>query len=676
MENTLDTTISPSSSGINAPAQYDILLLTYRINKALNAPASQPARAFVRRNLIRCMDTLFVSEPVVAVEWLDLKINLIKLIHAGAAEDSLQLYAVGGIATKHPAWSLLALMPADASQSTAMLIAAEFLLAVRLDRQMRPGPLELARVACMQTLDKDAFLRHEQKIKNYANRLVGDLRSYCSIEKRGLKSAELLFEARLTACLVARSRSLQHEDREGSGLARLTSIELQATIQSLHSGCLHHELKPAIQLAAFRVGLPWPLFLNIPFATARKPEVMVQFDVQAMEFLIDLAQVFHDRDKQEGQSFVPTSSVHRLRIPKEAGVVIQQAYYNNPNAERLSDLMDGSTEETAIPGIHEGAIRVTVARLIATAGASAVSAGVDSAVAAYLTLQFGLIGHSAHAYFNATSKEMLVAEQKWFTSLGLSHPVSVCPDHHVAVGASSTPTQEAIQSLYTWRVEQVHLAAPGRRCGLPRLLHFHDCFTRAVTLMVALCLGSRNESPMTIQADDPTSHLSTINYQHKLNGPSMGLSVLPCPELLKCQIELWFCHLERLMRRMEHIDPHNQLIGHIQRVLDRQSVPLLFLASDGYKPASSADIFSDLTDAKLRLSLDFSRHFFMNDPRRFGVTHEETEAWLRHHSRSRSSYLMTSMGIDSDWMSTMSAAIDATLGDMKIRPIVGLGRKK
>lgn len=676
MENTLDTTISTSSSGIDAPAQYDILLLTYRINKALNAPASQPARAFVRRNLIRCLDALFVFDPVVAVEWLDLKIKLIKLIDAGAAEDSLQLYAVGGIATKHPVWSLLAQMPADASQPTTVLIAAEFLLAVRLDRQMRPGPLELARVACMKTLDKEAFVRHEQKIKNYAKRLIGDLRSYCSVEKRGLKSVELLFEARLTACLVARSRNLQQEDQERSGLARLTSMELEATIQSLHTGCLHYELKPAVQLAAFRVGLPWSLFRNIPFATARKPDVMIQFDVQAMEILIDLAQVFPDRDKQEGYSFVPTSPVHRLRIPKEAGLVIQQAYYTNPNAERLSDLMDDSTEEAPIPGIHEGVIRVTLARLIATAGASAVSAGIDCAVAAYLTLQFHLIGHSAHAYFNASSEEMLIAEQTWFTSLGLSHPVSGCPDRHVAVGASSTPTQEAIQSLYAWRVEQVHLAAPGRRCGLPRLLHFHDCYARAVTFMVALCLGSRNESPMTIQADDPTSHLSTINYQHKLNGPSMGLSVLPSPELLKCQIELWFCHLELLMRRLEHIDPHNQLIGHIQRVLDRQPVPLLFLASDGYKPASSAGIFSDLTDAKLRLSLDFSRHFFMNNPRRFGVTHEETEAWLRHHTRSRSSYLTTSMGVDSDWMSTMSAAIDAALGSLKIRPIVGLGRKK
>lgn len=338
--------------------------------------------------------------------------------------------------------------------------------------------------------------------------------------------------------------------------------------------------------------------------------------------------------------------------------------------------MDGSTEETAIPGIHEGVIRVTVARLIATAGASAVRAGIDSAVAAYLTLQFDLIGHSAHAYFNATSKEMLVAEQKWFASLGLSHPVSVCPDHHVAVGASSTPTQEAIQSLYAWRVEQVHLAAPGRRCGLARLLHFHDCFARAVTFMVALCLGSRNESPMTIQADDPTSHLGTINYQHKMNGPSMGLSVLPCPELLKCQIELWFCHLERLMRRLEHIDPQNPLIEHIQRVLNRQPVPLLFLASEGYKPASSADIFSDLTDTNLRLSLDFARHFFMNDPRRFGVAHEVRESWMRHHDRHTSSYRTTSMAIDSDWMSTMSTAIDATLGSLKIRPIVGLGRKK
>lgn len=316
MENTLDTTISTYAPGIDAPANYDILLLTYRMNKALNAPASQPARALVRRNLIACLDALFVSEPVIAVEWLDLKNNLNKLIHAGAAEDSLQLYAVGGIAGKHPAWSLLAQMPADASQPTIKLIAAEFLLAVRLDRQMRPGPLELARVACLKTLDKEAFTRHEQKVKNYAKRLVGDLLLYCSVEKRGLKSAELLFEARVTACLVSRSRSLQHEDRESSGLARLTSTELEATIQSLHSGCMNHELKPAILLAAFRVGLPWPLFLNIPFATARKPEVMIQFDVQAMEFLIDLAQVFNDRDKQEGHSFVPTSSVHRLRIPK------------------------------------------------------------------------------------------------------------------------------------------------------------------------------------------------------------------------------------------------------------------------------------------------------------------------------------------------------------------------
>lgn len=676
MEKTLDATIYPSSPGLTVPDEYSIALLTYRLNKALHAPVSQPARAFVRLNLARCLDSLFVSEPSLTVEWVDLKTALSKLINAATDKDSLQLFSIGGLASKHRPWCLLAQLPTDAGEHTKKLIAAEFLLAVRLDRPMRAKPLDLAWSACMQTHDKEAFELLERRINNYTKHLIGDLLSYCTVEKRGAKSAELLFEARLIACLVARSRSHLHEDHEKSGLARLTSMELKATLELLISGCARGELKLAIYLTAFRLGLPWSLFLEIPFSTARKPDFMIQFDVQAMEIVVDLAQVFPNFDKQEGESFVPTSTVLRLRIPKEAGLVIQQAYNNNPDAERLSDLIYALTEGAEIPGIHEGAIRVTVARLIASAGASAVSAGINTAIAAYLTLQFHLIGHSSHAYFNASSEEMLITEQKWFASLGLGHPLSGSPDHYVAIGAPTTPTDQAIQALYIWRAEQVQLAAPGRHCSLPRLLHFHDCFARAVAYMVALCLGSRNESPMAIQASDMTPRLSMTTYQHKLTGPSKGLSVLPSPELLQCQIELWFCHLERLMGRLKHGDLHHQLIDHIQHVLDRQPVSLLFLASGGYKPVSSADIFSDLKDEKLRLSLDFPRHFFMNNPRRYGVTHEETEAWMRHHDRRSSSYLTTNMGVDSDWMSTMSAAVDAALGSLKIRPIVGLGRAK
>jgi hypothetical protein len=66
----------------------------------------------------------------------------------------------------------------------------------------------------------------------------------------------------------------------------------------------------------------------------------------------------------------------------------------------------------------------------------------------------------------------------------------------------------------------------------------------------------------------------------------------------------------------------------------------------------------------------------MNDMRRYGVTHEETEAWMRHHDRRSSSYLTTNMAVDSDWMSTVSGAIDASLGSLNIRPLVGLGREK
>jgi hypothetical protein len=556
------------------------------------------------------------------------------------------------------------------------LIAAEFLLAIRLDRPMRHKPLDLAWSACMHTITKDAFELLEQRIKNYSRHLIGDLLSYCSVEKRGVKSVELLFEARLTACLMARSRGRHHEDHEKSGLACLTSTELKATIQFLLSGCSRGEIQLAIYLTAFRVGLPWSLFIQIPFSTAGKPDVMIQFDVEALEVVIDLAQVFTARDKQTGESFVPTSSVLRLRIPKEAGLVIQQAYYTNPSAERLCDLIDAPTGAADIPGIHEGAITVTVARLIASAGVSAVSAGINAAVAANLTLQLDLIGHSAHAYFNASFEEMLVTEKKWFTSLGLSHPLSVCSDLHVAVGASSTPTQQAIQALYISRAEQVKLAAPGRRCAVPRLLHFHDCFARAVAFIVALCLGSRHEAQMTIKASDLTLQLTMTAYQHKKTGPNQGLSVLPIPELLKCQLELWIWHLERLLRRMEHADPQHCLNDHIRRILNRQPVPLLFLASDGYMPITSSDIFSDLSDEQPHLSLDFPRHFFMNDMRRYGVTHEETEAWMRHHDRRSSSYLTTNMAVDSDWMSTVSGAIDASLGSLNIRPLVGLGREK
>lgn len=671
------TTITqPRSFGTNTAenAHYETLRQLYSLDSALSAPASKPASHHVRYNVARCLDEILPKEPRLAIEWADLRDAVAGSLNKSVKLDRLQVSTLGSMARQHRAWSLLGQLPENVGAHALELIGAELLLAIRLERVARETPIQLAWDICMRTLDEEAYAALESKVKKYAKRLKDELLSYCTPENRGASSQDLLFDAQVVACLVSRSRNDDQKALSGTSLSRQTPIELKATLAHLVAGCRRGDVTCAIQLAAFRSGLPWPLFIKIPFLGVTKSDALLQYDVQTGEIIVDLARVFSDLAQLQGPAYTPTSSVVRLRLPVIASEAINSAYCSNPTAVRMGELADDLRKmETFGFTLNSGSITATLPRLISSAGQSAIRAGIDRGIAAYLTLRFDLIGHSANAYFNASDREVRQAEDTWFDALGVGPAASGDKGARVAIGAPSVPTEAAIACLYTALLERLHAVNPGRRCGTAKLFLFHDAFARLVAFFVALCFGSRDESPMTIHAASLTPNLSHAVYEHKKVGPNRGLSVLPVPEALTAQLHSWFRHLERLASRLATLDPESAQIQHIQDVLAGNDVPLLFLMSGGYRPMASANIFTDVP-ARLHLKHDFARKFFMNVPRKYGVSHEVVEAWMRHHHRRSSTYSTTCMATETDWMSQMASVLDQELGNLKIRPVVGLGK--
>ena len=659
----------------SANGHYRQQLAMSGVCSALHAPASKPGLRDVLTNITRCVDVIFQKEPQLAVEWADLHSALTAWLQTSGDTSNLHIAALGSISGRHRAWSLVGRLPKNAGDKTLQLLGAELLLAIRLERVVRDVPIELAWRIAMHTLEDENRAHLTNRAEKYAQRLIAELVSYCQPESRRASSRDLLYEAQVVSCLVGRSRNDDQQALNGSSISALTSIELQATLKQLVAGCHRGDVACAVQLAAFRVGLPWTLFLKIPFAHAAKPDSVIQYDASTGEVILDLARVFSDRAQVHGPAYTPTSSVLRLRMPAVSAAVILPTYCSNPDAQRLGDLLeDVKRADTFSFTINTGAIQATVARLIASAGPSAIRTGIDRGIASYMTLRFDQMGHSSHAYFNASDQEIRHAENTWLKTLDLGDASSGDQVSRVAVGAAATPTEQAVARVFNELRHQVDTAAPGRHSGLTKLFHHHDAFARLVSFDVAMCFGSRDESPMSMRAVDLTGHLSQITYQHKRVGPNLGLSVLPVPELFKAQITLWLAHLRRLLARLENVETDTaEVKQHIQDVLDGKNVPLLFLLSEGYKPIASRDIFNKIPD-ELHLKHDFARHFFMNAPRKHGVSQEAVEVWMRHHNRRFSSFSSISMITDEEWMSQMSMVLDWEFGSLRIRPVVGLGR--
>lgn len=670
-----DTHAVSHGAATAANGTYNEQLAIVSVCSALHAPASKPALHNVFSNVTRCVDALFQKEPRLAVEWADLHNALTASLQSMGDASKLHIAALGGMASRHRAWSLLGQLPENIGNKAHLLLGAELLLAIRLERVMRDTPIDLGWRLAMQNLDNEQRAVLEHRTEKYARRLMAELVSYCHPQNRSASSRDLLYEAQVVACLVGRSRNDDQQALSGTSISALTPIELEATLEQLVAGCHRGDVTCAVQLAAFRVGLPLPLFLKIPFAHAAKPDSVIRYDATSGEAILDLARVFSDRAKVQGLAYTPTSSVLRLRMPAVAAAVIHPAYCSNPHAQCMEDILENvKCADTFSFTINSGAISATVARLIASAAPSAVRAGIDQGIASYMTLRFDQMGNSSHAYFNASDREMRHAEDIWLKTLDLGEASPGDQVPRVAVGAPATPTEQAVARVFSELQHHVHTAAPGRRTGITKLFHHHDAYARLVSFGVAMCFGSRDESPMTIHAADLPPNRSQVAYQHKKVGPNRGLSVLPVPELFKAQLALWFAHLRRLLARLENACTDMSAIKrHIQDVLDGKDVPLLFLLSQGYKPVASSDIFTHIP-SELHLKHDFARHFFMNAPRKYGVSLEAVEAWMRHHNRRSSSYSCISMITEEEWMSQMSSALDLELGSLRIRPVVGLGR--
>lgn len=664
---------SDPADAMTAPLDADVAREFTRALAALKPPPSQVGLRQVFHNAAACLDVVFKAVPQAAAAFSALREAISQCAHSTAPHGPSAMIMLEGMRAKFPAWTLMASLHAESGDEVRLLLGAELLLATRREGVMRSPVLDRVATLCRRTLKEERRSKLQEQANNYAKRLLGELDSLCDGELRNVEAHELNLQQKIIACFVSRTKPAHPTGQApGQGMA-LTDLERRFHLSKLSARCDENDAAATILITAFRMGVPWYIAKEIPLDPFQDPSSLMWIDTAAGVVFVDLTRVFLQQARVRGPQFKPSSLVLRLRLPRNVKAKLHALYAACPAAQRLGDLApQDAPPERALNSMSQGAIKLSLARLQHGAGAGAVRAGVDPVIAAYIALDLGLVGGSAHPYFNADPNELCDGEDRWFTHLGLA-PAALGQDTAVSTGAAATPTSASIAGLFTTLVDRVTAARPGRNCGLERLLRFHDAFARLVAFVVILCLGCRREGQLGLRPGNVG--LQSVLYQHKRVGPGQGLSLLPIPAVLQTELKLWLAHLKRLDRRLSRFEQSDSILRarfHIRAALAGQGQALIFVLTGGYRPIGSTDVFEGVPP-ELRLTPDFARHFIPNAARTHGINHSLAEAWMRHHNGAKSHYSSTSLICQSHWMSAMASAIDAICADLKVRPVVGLG---
>ena len=376
---------------------------------------------------------------------------------------------------------------------------------------------------------------------------------------------------------------------------------------------------------------------------------------------------------------VPADLTIHKPLPKLLAQRLQARLHLRPDARKLGDLYP---EAHPVEGYMsmiagEGEIGISWARWINSAGLYMRLDGMDNFMTCILTDDFGHAPRSKLYYAVVTRTEIWAASARFFRDSGLGEPAGA-PGAGIAFGSRVVPTTDALRRVLSWHRGEVQQMRPAKSDrSIPRLLEFHNRYTRLIACELALLMALREVKAYALLADvdEELDHWVPI-LDKAVPGPEGGLPACLCNRA-KAAIAAYRVHCRAVGDRLESLGQSNTVLR--QRLLEvcrSESIALLCMAAgtSTIRSAGSADAFGPLP-AALAITPDAGRKWLENSLRQYGLRTGDVDGALRHDVVGQSRSSSTSDFVLIEWAIRVGKAID-TLAKVVLGAVVtGLARR-
>lgn len=347
-----------------------------------------------------------------------------------------------------------------------------------------------------------------------------------------------------------------------------------------------------------------------------------------------------------------------------------------PNASTLAELLPEASTSGRLLTLRDdsSALKPSTTRFLNSAGPVAVGIGIDRLSTALVCNDFSVIPGSKLYYALASRESIWEAAARLFSFLEWGPAVPFVPG--LPVGSHIVPQRKAIADWLIWMADEVKHCAPGRHCGLDRLMAHHNVYARFCASITVLLLAVREarEFRFTTYNLDPTAFFASL--VDKWVGAYPGELWIPLCAPLRKQLELWLSHCSALERRLRKLvlPPEHPLRVLLQRFQAREPVPMFFeVAQESYlpRPLGSADL-TQWWPEPYRFSPDFGRHFLETELREADVRSSWIDLLMRHITQAVEGHCSTHADALLQAANDITAAQTELLTQLGFHPIPGL----
>jgi hypothetical protein len=479
----------------------------------------------------------------------------------------------------------------------------------------------------------------------------------------GLKEKSLTHQIRSHYYFKSFYASIK-ERQSVSGWAEMTKSEYLESTSKIYREVKDGNSNALINALTLILGLPTHLAMQIPLFNKHSDDWLIVIDLDQGLVLFDLSEIFPHGAKIRNrvESFEQSSSVLVKPLPKYIKDELVKHYLGKPKATNLRDL---------IGEFDVSVDRNQVSRLLNTTGKFAInSCGIDPFNASVISGDFRGIA-TAKAYYRRTTRQTVWdSSNRLYESIGWGNSVDYVDG--LAFGSKVVAKDEVLIRLFSDLSEKIKLARPSNRCGVRRLLEFHNIFCVYSATFAIFTLALRNANPISIcSCDFPgQKRYIVIDDKHVL-GAASGMPVAITHSLFS-QLTYWRVHCKCLLERlqkMNYIDQKFMLL--LDGVVYCKNTPLFVMTEKPY----AASVARVATSWSVPLVENFSRHLWESKFSQVGISSRFSGAHLRHQSSGVLSWASDSDFILVDFIDAISSAQEQVLRDLKIVPIHGLNKR-
>lgn len=325
------------------------------------------------------------------------------------------------------------------------------------------------------------------------------------------------------------------------------------------------------------------------------------------------------------------------------------------------------------PGVHIGRMRPTLVRLQKGMSQLALSLGHAELTTAFALNDPTLVPRARLFYVALPAEEIARACHDLYSGLGWADRVPAAVP--VYVGSQAVATDAAIQTAWSHLRSWTEAALPARRYRLEQVIEHHNRYVRAVAWLFTFLIGARHSETLPLTARSYQAGLMYVIYPDKRTGPfGTPRPAVVCTTASR-QLDLYASHLSALAARARVVGTGDRWVKHLDAVLARKDVGLLFaIEGDAARPIGSADFMSALPSG-LDLAPNLGRHFWQTALHAAGLSSQVIDIFARHASRGTESLTTTSMLPLVTAHEQINQVQERRLSQMGITPLAGQGRR-